>query len=529
MKLLTADEMRELDRRAIEEIGIPGVVLMENAGRGAAELLCRRFAGLWPGPVLILAGKGNNGGDGYVIARHLLNRGWRVRTVVLTEEERVSGDAAINLRALQRSGGGLTFAPDDRRLSGALRQKKDNRLVVDALFGTGLASEVGGHYAVAIDWVNAAGLPVLAIDIPSGVDATSGRILGRAVRADLTVTFGLPKLGQAIHPGISLCGALEVVDLGIPASLLAKAGDRHLLVDAAVAAPLLPPRPATGHKGTFGHLLVVAGSTGKAGAAAMTGEGGLRSGAGLVTVACPAGVQSALAIKLTEAMTEPLPEVDGALSLQALAALQGLAEEKSALALGPGLGQADETFALVRRLLRESSLPLVLDADGLNAVVGHLAVLRERPPGSAVLTPHPGEMARLTGSTVAEVEADRVGVAREFAHRHRVVLVLKGARTVIALPDGRVRLNGSGNPGLASGGMGDVLTGLIGGLLAQGLSPGDAAVLGVYLHGRAADRLQSTQGNAGMLATDLLRELPATRKELADIGLEGLDSSHPGM
>jgi NAD(P)H-hydrate epimerase len=518
MKLLTADEMRELDRRAIEEIGIPGVVLMENAGRGAAELLCRRFASLWPGPVLILAGKGNNGGDGYVIARHLLNRGWRVRTVVLTDEARVSGDAAINLRALQRSGGELAFAPDDGRLSRVLRQNRDARLVIDALFGTGLASELVGHNASAIDWVNAAGLPVLAVDIPSGVDATSGRILGRGVRADLTVTFALPKLGHALYPGAGLCGDLEVVDIGIPTSLLAKTQDRHLLVDAAAAAPLLPARPATGHKGTFGHLLVVAGSTGKAGAAAMTAEGGLRSGAGLVTVAGPTSVQAALAIKLTEAMTEPLAEVDGALSLQALAALQRLAEGKSALALGPGLGQHEETFALVRRLVRESPLPLVLDADGLNAIAEHPAVLRERPPGSAVLTPHPGEMARLTGKTVAEVEADRVGVAREFARRHRVVLVLKGARTVTALPDGRVRLNGSGNPGLASGGMGDVLTGLIGGLLAQGLSPADAAVLGVYLHGRAADRLQQTLGSAGMIATDLLRELPATRKELGDIG-----------
>ncbi|HEY7747013.1 MAG TPA: NAD(P)H-hydrate dehydratase, partial [Desulfuromonadales bacterium] len=470
-----------------------------------------------PGPVLILAGKGNNGGDGYVIARHLLGRGWRVRTVVLTDEARVSGDAAINLRALQSSAGELAFAPDDGRLSRALRENRDTRLVVDALFGTGLTSEVAGHYATAVDWVNAAGLPVLAVDIPSGIDATSGRILGRAVRADLTVTFALPKLGHALHPGADLCGDLEVVDIGIPAPLLNKARDRHLLVDAAAAHPLLPARPATGHKGTFGHLLVVAGSTGKAGAAAMTAEGGLRSGAGLVTVACPASVQAALAIKLTEAMTEPLAEVDGALSLQALAALQQFSEGKSALALGPGLGQHEETFALVRRLLRESPLPLVLDADGLNAVAEHPALLRERPPGSTVLTPHPGEMARLTGKSVAEVEADRVDVARKFARRHRVVLVLKGARTVTALPDGRVRLNGSGNPGLASGGMGDVLTGLIGGLLAQGLSPADAAVLGVYLHGRAADRLQKIMGNAGMIAGDLLRELPATRKELAEI------------
>lgn len=519
MKLLTADEMRELDRRTIEEIGIPGVVLMENAGRGAAELLCRRFAGLRPGPVLILAGKGNNGGDGYVIARHLLNRGWRVRTVVLADEGQIGGDAAINLRALLRSGGEVIFAAAGAQLSRVLRQVRDSRLVVDALFGTGLASEIGGHAASAIDWINAAGVPVLAVDIPSGVDATSGRILGRAVRADLTVTFALAKLGHVLHPGAGHCGELEVVDIGIPAALLAKTSDRHLLVDAAVAGSLLPARPATGHKGTFGHLLVVAGSRGKAGAAAMTAEGGLRSGAGLVTVACPADIQATLATRLTEAMTEPVADIDGALSLQALATLTGLAEGKSALALGPGLGPQAETFALVRRLVRETSLPLVLDADGINGIAGHSALLRSRPAARTVLTPHPGEMARLTGRSIAEVEADRIGVAREFARQHRVVLVLKGARTVIALPDGRVRLNGSGNPGLASGGMGDVLTGLIGGLLAQGLSAADAAVLGAYLHGRAADRLLPAMGNAGMIAGDLLRELPATRKELASFAL----------
>lgn len=527
MKLLTADEMREIEHRTIAEIGVPGVVLMENAGRGAADLLCRRFSDRGPGPVLILAGKGNNGGDGYVIARHLLNRGWRVRTVVLADEARIGGDAALNLRALQRSGGDVRFAAAAEQLSRILRQARDSRLVVDALFGTGLASEIGGHYAAAVDWINDVGLPVLAVDIPSGIDAGSGRILGRAVRADLTVTFAAAKIGHVLHPGAAHCGDLEVVDIGIPASLLASIQDRHRLVDTAEAAALLPARPATGHKGTFGHLLVVAGSTGKAGAAAMTTEGGLRSGAGLVTVACPFGVQATLAEKLTEAMTEPLADIDGALSLRALAALTRLAEGKSAIALGPGLGQHEETFALVRRLLRETALPMVLDADGINGIAGCSDILRSRPAACTVLTPHPGEMARLIDRSIAEVEADRIGVARDFARRHRVVLVLKGARTVIALSDGRVRLNGSGNPGLASGGMGDVLTGLIGGLLAQGLSAADAAVLGVYLHGRAADRLLSTMGDAGMIAGDLLRELPATRKELTGMVRQGRDSSHP--
>jgi len=518
VKLLTAEEMRELERRTIDEVGLPGIVLMENAGRAAAELLYRRFAALRPGPVLVLAGRGNNGGDGYVIARHLINDGWRVRTLVLAEESRVGGDAATNLRALQRSGGEVAFAPDEVRLKRLLAAGKKSRLLVDALLGTGLSAEVGGHFGIAIDWINAAGLPVLAVDVPSGIDATSGRVLGRAVKANLTVTFACPKLGHVLYPGADLCGELATVDIGIPASLLARCPGKQILSDAAEAASLLPPRPATGHKGTFGHLLVMAGSAGKAGAAALCAEGGLRSGAGLVTAAAPATVQTILAGKLTEAMTEALPEVDGALSLQALETLRRLCDGKSALAVGPGLGLGEEARALVRRVVREFPLPLVLDADGLNAVADRPALLRERAAGTTILTPHPGEMARLCGCGIAEVEADRIGVARDFARRYRVVLVLKGARTVIARPDGRVWINGSGNPGLASGGMGDVLTGLVGGLLAQGQTPAAAAVLGVYLHGRAADRLRERLGEAGMVAGDLLRELPATRFELQQQG-----------
>lgn len=515
MKLLTAAEMRELDRRTIEEIGLPGVVLMENAGRGAAELLLRRFADLAPGPVLVLAGKGNNGGDGYVIARSLRQRGWNVRTVVLAEEVAVQGDAALQLQVLRRSGGEVCFAPDRRQLTEALAGTAGVRLVVDALLGTGLTAEVGGLYAQAVDWINGAGRPVLAVDIPSGVDASTGAVLGRAVRADLTVTFAAAKIGHAVFPGADHAGEVAVVEIGIPASLLAAAGERHLLFGRVEAQALLAPRPATGHKGTFGHLLVIAGSLGKTGAAAMAANGGLRAGAGLVTVACPAGAQDVLAGKLTEAMTVSLPAHDGGLALAALEPLRALWQGKKAVALGPGLGLAAETFALVRRLVRECPLPLVIDADGLNALEGYTDILRERT-APAILTPHPGEMARLAGAAIAGIEGDRIGAARAFAQQHGVVLVLKGARTVSALPDGRIMLNGSGNPGMASGGMGDVLAGILGALLAQGMPADEAAPLGVYLHGLAADRLLPALGDAGMIATDLLRELPAARRELLE-------------
>ena len=298
----------------------------------------------------------------------------------------------------------------------------------------------------------------------------------RAVRAELTVTFAFAKLGHAVHPGAGRCGALDTVDIGIPCCLAETVRRPASAGGEGQAAALLPARPGTGHKGTFGHLLVVAGSTGKAGAAAMTAEGALRSGAGLVTVAAPRRVQRVLEIKLTEAMTEPLPGPPGSLGGLALERLRQLWDGKSALVLGPGLGLEEQTGAVVRQLVRECPLPLVLDADGLNAVASSPQLLCERSAGT-VLTPHPGEMARLTGLSVVEVEAARLETARDFARRFGVVLVLKGARTVTAFPDGRVRINASGNPGLASGGMGDVLTGIVGSLLAQGLDPESAAVL----------------------------------------------------
>ena len=512
MKLLTARQMRDLDRRAIEEFAVPGVVLMENAGRATAELAGRHFAAAFPGPVLVLCGKGNNGGDGYVVARHLANRGWRVETLVLARRDAICGDAAIHLEILLRSQAAVEFIAEPEALASALGRCAP-QLIVDALLGTGLGSEVKGPFRQAVDWINGTGLPVVSVDIPSGLDADSGRIQGVAVQAALTVTFACAKLGQILYPGADLVGALEVVDIGMPQVLLAQVPDALVFTDRQEAARLLPARPLAGHKGTFGHLLVVAGSTGKSGAAALTAEAGMRGGAGLVTLATAAGERAILAAKLTEVMTAALPESDGGISLQAIDPLRELTAGTEALALGPGLGQAPETAALVRLLVTECPLPLVLDADGLNALAGHLDPLRQRE-AATLLTPQPGEMARLIGGTIRDVETDRVHVARNFAQQHRVVVVLKGARTIIAFPDGQLRINASGNPGMASGGMGDLLTGLLGALLAQGMTATDAAVLGVFLHGLAADRLAARQGSAGLLASDLLRELPAARHAL---------------
>lgn len=514
MKLLTAAAMRELDRRTIEEIGLPGAVLMENAGRGAAEVIMARCAASFPGPVAIFCGRGNNGGDGFVVARHLREAGWRVEVLLLAEAAVLSGDAALMLQCCTASGGRVTEVADPRHLARLVAEKSFS-LCVDAIFGTGLGREPQGLAGAAVDWLNQQGAPVVALDLPTGVDADSGRVTGRAVKATLTVTFACPKVGLYSYPGAGCAGDVVCVPIGIPHALAATAPGEVFLVDAGVARTLLPRRPIDGHKGTFGHLLVVAGALGKSGAAVLTASAGLRGGAGLVTLGCPGAVQAAVAAQVPEVMTAALAEECGALCAAAAPAVAALSSGKQALAVGPGLGTGDDTGNLVRQLLAESALPTVIDADALNHLVGNLQVLVARAGCATILTPHPGEMARLCGLDTTAVQADRIGVARDFACAQRVVLVLKGARTVIALPDGRVFINASGNAGMASGGMGDVLTGLIGALLAQGLPAGDAAILAVYLHGLAGDRLCARCGSAGLLAGDLLAELPAARQSLA--------------
>jgi NAD(P)H-hydrate epimerase len=488
---------------------------MENAGGGVAEEIMRRFTSTASQCALILAGKGNNGGDGYVVARHLLNNGWDVHTLILAERGTVKGDAAVNLSALENCGGTVVFVPDGNSLQTSLAETAKFTVLVDALFGTGLTKPVQGFNLHAIEWLNQQPAPVVAVDIPSGIDASTGRVTGVVVNATLTVSFAFPKVGQVSYPGAGHVGELVIVDIGIPEHVAGQVLTDCLLMGAEEGRSLLPERSQDGHKGTFGHLLVVAGSTGKCGAAVMAAESGLRGGAGLVTLACPQSVQPTIASRLTEVMTVPLADYQGEVCLQALDALQALAVGKQAIAIGPGIGLGDEASGLALRLVKDFTLPMVIDADGLNAICGQMDVLERQGERQIVLTPHPGEMARLTGLPIAEIQADRFVVARDFAARHRVVLVLKGARTLIASPDGRVHVNNSGHAGLASGGMGDVLTGLIGSLLAQGLTAFDAATLGVYLHGLAADRLLTTFGDAGLLATDVMREIPAARQALA--------------
>ncbi|MBI1920543.1 MAG: NAD(P)H-hydrate dehydratase [Geobacter sp.] len=514
MKIFTGEMMQRIDRRAMEEFGVPGLALMEKAGQGCVDEILARFGQGGDRLAAIVAGKGNNGGDGFVIARLLRKAGWDVRVLVLARREEITGDAKANLDRLD--GSDLVFCDPEKGLKPhAGELGKGATVIVDALLGTGLRSEVRGKYAEAIAAMNRAGQPVLAVDIPSGVDAGTGRVLGTAVRASVTVTFAAFKVGHLLSPGREHCGELCQVDIGIPSRVVEEAPGIEM-VDGNLARTLLRRRTPNAHKGDFGHCLIVAGATGKTGAAAMTANSAVRTGSGLVTLAVPASLNHILEVKTTEAMTMPLHDAGtGWLADQAWPVIADILPGKDSVAVGPGIGRNSETASLVRRLVEEVDKPLVIDADGLNAIAENVEVLKRKRSSALVLTPHPGEMARLSGMTIAEIERDRLAAAADFAGRFGVFLILKGAGTVVATPDGAISINASGNPGMASGGMGDVLTGVIVSLLGQGYQPVDACRLGVYIHGYAADLVASEKGEIGMSAVDVQERLPYAFKKLA--------------
>jgi hydroxyethylthiazole kinase-like uncharacterized protein yjeF len=507
--VFTAEEMRRLDRRAVSVLGIAGTTLMENAGAGAAGLIRAHFAPLRGKGVLVLAGKGNNGGDGFVVARHLRRAGARVGVFLVGARGEVKGDALAKLREYLRLPGARldeVRGEEDLLRVGAALGKAD--LVVDALLGTGLSGPAEGLMAKVIAAINGSGRPVVSLDVPSGLSSDGGALLGPTVTAGLTTTFAGLKRGLLLYPGAASAGRVQVVPIGIPRAEVEREVSTFLL-EAEDIAPLLPRRRPDAHKGSFGHLLVVAGSLGKTGAAALAGRAGLRAGAGLVTIACPQSQQPVVAALGMETMTEALPETAAqSLGLKARERLLDLVARMDAVALGPGLGLDAETQALARDLVVEAGRPMVLDADGLTALAGHLDLLR-RAPAPRCLTPHPGEMARMLGVSVAEVQADRIEAARAFSTRYGQCLALKGARTVIGEPGGRVFLNPTGNPGMASGGAGDVLTGMVGAFLARGMEPLRALLAGVYLHGLAGDLARERTGEEGLIAGDILEAVPA--------------------
>jgi len=516
VKVLTAVQMREVDRRT-SELGVPGLVLMENAGNRVLEIMAHAYAPLHEHRIAVICGKGNNGGDGLVVARQLFTR-IRPRTlhvVMSGNPDEMKGDAAANYRMLQAVGCPLTFE--------ITPEIENATLIVDALLGTGIHGGAEGRPLELIQAINN-GFPlaeVVSIDVPSGLDSDSSIPPGEAVQANHTVTFTAPKHCLVLSPASGFAGKLHIAAIGSPPHLYENDPEIYISLSApTLFAHLFRPRVPDSNKGMYGHVLVIAGARGKTGAAALAGMAALRAGAGLATVASAESAISQIASYAPEIMTEPLPETDiGSISMRALdhSTIAGIAQRKNVVALGPGMGGHPETVHLIRRLIEDLQQPMVVDADALNAL-GHKDLHGYAP---RILTPHPGEMARLSGSTVAEVQADRIGVARNFAQARGVYLVLKGNRSIIAAPDGRVWINPTGSPAMATGGTGDVLTGLIAGLLAQFPEQLEAALLAaVYLHGRAGELGAVKLGEKSFIATDLFQFLPEAMREVADL-------SHP--
>ena len=504
MKVLTAAEMREVDRRTIE-LGIPGIILMENAGQRVVEFLAERFAPLREQRIVVLCGKGNNGGDGLAIARQLYTR-FRpaaLDVVLLAAAGDLQGDAAANYRMLHACGCAVTMDIP--------AHAQNATLVIDALLGTGTAGAARGRTLEAIGEINT-GFPlakVVAVDMPSGMPSDSGTPAGEFARADYTVTFTAPKVGLVLPPNCDHVGELVTAPIGSPPSLYDHCA--LALLEPAMFRDLLAPRPHGGHKGTFGHVLVVAGSRGKTGAAAMTGLAALRAGAGLVTVASAASAIAEISAHAPELMTEPLTETPQG-TIARNADLARIAEGKTVIAMGPGLGRDESVAQLVAGAAATFEQPMVLDAD---ALVGQAS---GRSARTRVLTPHPGEMARLAGTTTAEIQSDRLASARAYATAHSVTLVLKGQRTLLAFPDGRVWINPTGTPAMGTGGSGDILTGMIAGFLAQfPLQPDRALAAAVYLHGLAGEIGARALGEKCLIATDILRYLPDAMEECADV------------
>ena len=513
MKILTAAQMREVDRRTAE-LGVPNLVLMENAGHRVVEFLAHQYAPLKKQRIVVLCGKGNNGGDGMVVARQLHTRvhPQSLDVVLAGDPSELKGDAAANYKMLEAVGCPVSFE---------IKPSIENAtLIVDALLGTGIHGPAAGKSLEFIQAINQ-GFPlaeVVSVDIPSGLDSDSATPPGEAVHANHTVTFTAPKLCHILSPASELAGKLHVAAIGSPPELYEKDPAIFLaLSEPALFAHLFRPRIAESNKGLYGHVLVIAGGRGKTGAAAMAGIAALRAGAGLATVASSESAIAQIAAHEAAIMTEPLAETeDGSIATRALdqGSLGRIVDKKNIIALGPGMGHNPETTQFIRRVVNEMARPMVVDADGLNA----LDAKNLRVPATRILTPHPGEMARLTNSTVADIQADRIGCARKFAQERGVHLVLKGNRTVIASPDGRAWINPTGSPAMATAGTGDVLTGMIAGLLAQFPDQVEASLLAaVYLHGRAGELGAAQLGEKALIATDLFKFLPEAMREAADL------------
>ncbi len=513
MKLVTAKEMRALEAQAMTQCGIPGIVLMENAGLAvvaAGEALIGDYRGK---RVIVLAGSGNNGGDGFVVARHVINRGGEAKVFLLGAPAAMPSDTRTNYDILTQMGVPMQQVSADT-LTLLAAELGTTHLIVDALYGTSFTGQISGLAEDVVHFINSAGRPVLAVDVPSGMVADTGAVLGPCVQATTTVTFGLPKIGLYLEPGARYAGTIKVADISLPRNIIAASRFRHNLITQEWCQGLLPARSPDSHKGTFGRVLAVGGSPGMTGAVSLAADAALRSGAGLVAVALPRTLQPIVAGQTSEVITHGLADVDGGyVGAAAAEEFVALAERASVVVLGMGLGRHAETVNWLHKVLLDIRVPLILDADALSGLTGHTALLTQHR-GPIVVTPHPGEMARLTGLSVDEIQRQRIDVARRYAVEWQCTVVLKGAHTVVADPGGEIYLNQSGNPGMATAGMGDVLAGVISALIAHRLTPALAAALGVYAHGTAGDAAARDKGLMGLTASDVLAALPTVWRGL---------------
>lgn len=514
MKVALSDEMRKIDKIAIEKYGIPGVVLMENAGVSVLNEIVKAFEP--DSKLTIVCGRGNNGGDGFVIARHLHERGYGVKVLILGNKEGIGGDALINYNIIRNLGVDIKEIIDD---NGVIKLKEnivDYPIVVDALFGTGLNKDVEGIPERVINIINKYSKYTISVDIPSGIGGNDGKVYKVAVRAHKTITFGLPKCGNLIYPGADYNGELVIADIGIPNEIIRKMKLNHNLIDLDIIKDSLQPRKKDTHKGSYGKANVVAGSAGMSGAAILTCKSALRTGLGLLRLYIGESLNGIVKSGVPEAITVPLHEMrKGVIGINHIERIIDDTKGANVFTIGPGCGNTAEVAEIIKRVLIDVEIPMVIDADGLNVLAKNIEWLNEKK-SRIIITPHLGEMERLTNISIDKIKSNLIRTVKNFSKNWGIIVVLKGASTIIASPEGEIFININGNPGMATAGSGDVLTGIITGLIAQGLDPLKAAVAAVYLHGLTGDKVACEKGEYGLLAGDLVEYLPYTIKEIVE-------------
>lgn len=519
MKVVSPSTMRQMDRIATRDYAIPGVVLMENAGREVALAV----KNMWiqqkhkaPTKIALFCGKGNNGGDGFVAARHLANMGFDIIVFIMANHDSITGDAVVNLEIIKNMGLRIKVIDEESDLDEVMGMTRNASILVDAMFGTGLRGRVRGIAEKVIEMINKLKIPVIAVDVPSGICAETGKILGSAVKSKQTITMALPKTGLLFYPGVEYVGELLTADIGMPIKLVQSVEAEAELLDHEWVYRCFKEYPADAHKGTFGRVFIIAGSVGMTGAASLSGMAAVKSGAGLVTIGTSESLNDILEVKLTEAMTKPLAETPGrCIGLAALNDALEFGNKCNAVVLGPGLSREDETQQFVRQFIQKCEVPIVIDADGINALAQCPQVLNE-VQSPVIITPHPGEMARLLSTTLSKIQQDRVTAVKTAARKFNCMAVLKGARTLIANSEGKLWINPTGNVGMATGGSGDVLSGMIGAFLARDMKPYEAAAAAVYLHGLAGDLAAEKQGEICLAAQELIDYLPKAVKDMKE-------------